>query len=135
MFTLLLILHSILFEIVHNLSFSDNCVYSNDLKTKPFVLDICPFISKSDRPAVKSSPHNPWIEGSNPAGKYTSFLVSRRLNPFSSENCSFCTLKSLYKTMKTIERRRLLTINPNINVFSHNSLKYLQERKISLFSE
>ncbi len=45
------------------------------------------FISKSD-----SLPRNPWIEGSNPSGNYTSFSVSCRSNPFSSKNCSFCTL-------------------------------------------
>ncbi len=37
---MLLFLHSILFEIVHNLSFYDNCVYLNDLQTTYLVRDI-----------------------------------------------------------------------------------------------
>ncbi len=42
---------------------------------------------------IERSLCNPRIEGSNPSGNYTSFSVSRRMNPFSSENCSLCTLK------------------------------------------
>ncbi len=59
------------------------------------MLDICPFISESDSSVVESSLRNPWIGGSNPGGNYTSFSVSRRMNPFTSENCSFCTLNAL----------------------------------------
>ncbi len=45
---------------------------------------------------VESSLRNPWIGGSNPGGIYSSFSVSYRMNPFSSENCSFCTLKPIF---------------------------------------
>ena len=54
-----------------------------------YTLLLCPFISKSDSSVVESSLRNPWIGGSNPGGKYTSFSVSRRMHPFSYENCSF----------------------------------------------
>ncbi len=58
-----------------------------------YTLLLCPFISEPDSSMVESSLRNPWIGGSNPSRNYTSFSVSRRINPFSSENCSFCTLK------------------------------------------
>ena len=41
-----------------------------------YTLLLCPFISKSDSSAVKSSPRNSWIEGSNPGRNYTSVSVS-----------------------------------------------------------
>ncbi len=58
-----------------------------------YALILYPFISESDSSVVESSLRNPFIGGSNTGGNYTSFSVSRRMNPFSSENCSFCTLK------------------------------------------
>ncbi len=72
-----------------------------------FVLGICyfyvPVISKSNSLVVKWSPRNPWIKGLNPGGRYTSFSVSHRINPFSSENCSFCTLRSFAIDLMTCD--------------------------------
>ncbi len=81
MLMLLLFLHIILFEIVHNLSFCDNSVDLIDLKTNYLGLDIdptlllCPFISELDSSVVESSLRNPWIGGSNPGRNYTFFSV------------------------------------------------------------
>ncbi len=47
---------------------------------------------KSNSSVVESLPRKLWIGSSNPSGNYTLFSVSRRMNPFSSENCSLCTL-------------------------------------------
>ena len=66
---------------------------------------------QSDSSVVESSLRNPWIGDSNPGGNYTSFSVSRTMNTFfSSENCSFCTLKAkgeiLDKLLNMKERNR-----------------------------
>ena len=55
---------------------------------------LCTFISKSASSVAESSPRNPWIGCPNPGGNYNSFSVSRRLDPFSSENCSFYILNT-----------------------------------------
>ncbi len=104
MLMLLLFLNSILFEIVHNLSFLWQ------LRTLVWVVNIvfwtwyslllCSVVSKSDSSAVENSFRNPYIEGSNPGGNYTSFLVTRRMNPVSSENNSFWTLKVIFRCHK-----------------------------------
>ena len=71
MLMLLLFLHSILFETVHNLSFCDNCVHLIDLWTRYLTLDnytplLCPFINKSD--SVENSPRNRGSRVRVPAG-------------------------------------------------------------------
>ena len=58
-----------------------------------FVLDIRYFYTQSW--AVKSSPRNPWIEGSNPGGNYTYSSVSRRINLFPPKTVLFVPLRGL----------------------------------------
>ena len=94
---LLQFVHSIVFEIVHNLSFCNNSVYLIDLYTMNLTPDIrytlCPFIHKSDSVAIESSPRgNSWVEGSNPGGNYASFSVSRRMNLFPLKTVHFVPL-------------------------------------------
>ena len=75
------------------------------------MLLLSPFISKSDSSAVECSPRNPWIGGSNPGGNYTSFSASGRVNPFSSENCSFCTLRWAFTHLYLVGQLQTLTIS------------------------
>ena len=65
--------------------------------------------------AVESSPHNAWIGDSNPGGNYTSFSVSHRINSFSSENCSFCTLNAINCKFEQFAIHLLCLTDGNIN--------------------
>ncbi len=66
--------------------------FVNNVFCARYTLLLC----KSGSSVVKSLLRNPWIGGSNPGGNYTAFLVSRRMNHFSSENWSFFTLNQTY---------------------------------------
>ncbi len=83
--------------IVHNWSFCDNCVYLIDLQANNLGLDNATYmpINQQVSLVVESLLRNPWIGGSNPGGNYISFSVSRRMNPFSSENVHFVPLMGI----------------------------------------
>ena len=119
---LLLFLHSILFEQFIILWHTITYIWLICKQSISYLIyaTFMPFISKSDSStsnhiknqeflvtpninskSIESSPRYPWIEGSNPGGNYTSSSVSRKMNPFSSEKGSFCTLKQTITQIRT----------------------------------
>ena len=98
MLMLLLLLHSMMFEIVHDLSFCDNCVhliFVNNVFGTWYTLLLCPLISKSNSWAVKCLPRNPWIEGSNPAKTVLPFQYHEEWILFPPKTAHFVPLNDL----------------------------------------
>ncbi len=94
---LLLFLHTFcskLFTICHFVTIAYTwLIWKQTIFRTWYTLFLIPFKSKSDSSVVESSPHKPWIGGSNPGGNYTSFSVSRRLNPCLLKTVHFVPLK------------------------------------------